>query len=224
MKIIFFGDSITESCFELFANPAGGINVIKDADSGYPLLVTNRLKKFLPDAKIEMINAGIGGNTSEDGLKRVEKDVIEKCPDITVVCFGLNDVANTKPENYGENMAQIFKIRRNANIQTVFMTPNMVNTYVHPLTLDILNETAEKCAACQNNGTMDLFIQKGLESALNNDAVICDVYSVWKKLKNYGVDTTELLCNYINHPIRQMHRLFADLLEPLLNEKIKRPF
>ena len=39
---------------------------------------------------------------------------------------------------------------------------------------------------------------------------VADCYSEWKKLYESGVDTTMLLANRINHPIRAMHQLFAD--------------
>lgn len=41
---------------------------------------------------------------------------------------------------------------------------------------------------------------------------VCDVYARWKSLYSYGADITELLANYINHPIREMNRLSAYLL------------
>ena len=40
MRIVFFGDSITEGCFELFDNHCGGIDVVRDVPSGYASLVT----------------------------------------------------------------------------------------------------------------------------------------------------------------------------------------
>lgn len=222
MKIAFLGDSITEGCFELFDNPASGIKVIKDVEASYPSLVIGRLKKLFPEIQIEMINAGIGGETSGDGLLRVETDVIKKDTDIAVVCFGLNDIGKIKIEDYKENLNQIFKKLRSHKIETVFMTPNMINTYIHHLTLDILTDTAKNCAEYQNGGKMDLFMETARVAAQANDVEICDAYFQWKKLQHYGVNTTELLCNYINHPIRPMHRLFAELLEPFLIAKIKK--
>ena len=38
---------------------------------------------------------------------------------------------------------------------------------------------------------------------------VCDCYALWKQLEAGGVDTTELLSNKINHPTREMNRLFA---------------
>ena len=41
---------------------------------------------------------------------------------------------------------------------------------------------------------------------------VADCYSEWKKLYESGVHTTMLLANRINHPTREMHGLFADML------------
>lgn len=221
MKIVFFGDSITEGCFELYDNHKGSIDIVRDAPSGYPNLVTQRLKNHFPDLEIEMINAGIGGNTSGDGLNRIQSDIIDINPDIAVVCFGLNDVGQRRIDDYKNNMTAIFARLKNAGIKTVFMTPNMINTYVHPMSLSILKKTSQNCAQCQNDGTMDIYMKTACECARENGAEVCDVYFIWKKMNEYGVDTTELLCNYINHPIRAMHKLFADVLEPCLIAKIQ---
>lgn len=41
--------------------------------------------------ELEVINAGVGGNTTGAGLARMEKDVLEKSPDIVLIMFGTND-------------------------------------------------------------------------------------------------------------------------------------
>ena len=98
------------------------------------------------------------------------------------------------------------------------MTPNMVNTYVHPLNLRILKCTAESCAERQNNGTVDTLMDIARQRAAEYGVPVCDTYAVWKKMSGYGIDTTALLCNHINHPTREMHRLFADMLEKAITE------
>ena len=47
---------------------------------------------------------------------------------------------------------------------------------------------------------------------------VADAYARWKALDAYGVDTTQLLCNWINHPSRKMHALFADVLLGCIRE------
>ena len=40
---------------------------------------------------------------------------------------------------------------------------------------------------------------------------VCDCYGYWKELSKTE-DVTQLLANRINHPTKEMHKLFADML------------
>jgi hypothetical protein len=44
---------------------------------------------------------------------------------------------------------------------------------------------------------------------------VCDCYSRWREMSRTR-DITELLANYINHPTREMHELFAQTLFDLI--------
>ena len=54
-----------------------------------------KLKKYLgekmPDKEIEIINAGIGGTTSEYGAARYERDILTFKPDYVIIEFAVND-------------------------------------------------------------------------------------------------------------------------------------
>ena len=47
--------------------------------------------------------------------------------------------------------------------------------------------------------------------ALKMGVKVCDCYGKWK-LMSETQDTTKLLANGINHPTKEMHKLFADML------------
>jgi len=77
IKIIFFGDSITQA----------GVR-----EDGYITLMQNNLMtKGLSD-KYELVGAGIGGNKIYDLYLRMEEDVLAQNPDVVVVFVGVNDV------------------------------------------------------------------------------------------------------------------------------------
>jgi hypothetical protein len=44
---------------------------------------------------------------------------------------------------------------------------------------------------------------------------VCDCYAKWKALSQTQ-DTTMLLANYINHPTKEMHELFAQSLYDMI--------
>ena len=91
------------------------------------------------------------------------------------------------------------------------MTPNMLNTYVDEETPKNLLDYAERMMECQNSGKMDLYIKSAMELAEKEGVTVCDCYSKWKELAKTR-DTTKLLINRINHPIPEMHELFAQSL------------
>lgn len=69
---------------------------------------------------------------------------------------------------------------------------------------------------------MDLFIKEACKLAVNMNIKVCDCYSEWKRLSKKK-DTTKLLANRINHPVKEMHKLFADnLFKIIFNEEINK--
>ena len=93
----------------------------------------------------------------------------------------------------------------------IFLTPNMLNTYVAKDTPPEYLEYAVVTAKMQNEGRMDLYMKRAVELAEEMGVTVCDCYSQWKKLSETQ-DTTQLLANRINHPVKEMHDLFADSL------------
>lgn len=212
VTVAFLGDSVTEGCFELVRKENGAIDIVRDAGAAYPSLLKQKLEAEIPGLNVNIVNAGRSGDSSADGLARVSKDVVSASPDLVVVCFGLNDACRRKPEEYAKNMDGIFTVLRKADIPVIFMTPNRMNAYVHKEEFPELMMTAEDCRDCQTGGDMDVLIRRGTETAQKHGIPVCDCYSVWNRMEESGTDTTALLCNHINHPSRQFHRLFAEML------------
>ena len=77
MKILFFGDSITEL----------GVN-----EKGYISLMNLRLSETKQSERFQLIGSGIGGNKVYDLFFRMENDVLTKQPDVVVIWIGVNDV------------------------------------------------------------------------------------------------------------------------------------
>ena len=201
ITIVAFGDSVTHG-----ALGAGVIN--------YETVYWNLLKKRL-NAKnsympVNVINAGIGGITAEDSIGRMERHVFAHNPDLVIVAFGLNDV-NRSLESYLNALRTIFTACTSRGIDTVFMTPNMLNTYVAEGTEKQYLEYAAVTAGYQNGGRMDEYMTAAVRLATECGVYVADVYKKWRELSK-TTDTTLLLDNFINHPKAEMHELFADEL------------
>lgn len=76
-NIIAFGDSIT-----------AGFEMTDGAP--YPAQLSRRIGR-------PVINAGVNGNTTADGLARLERDVLARDPRIVLLCLGGNDILRNQP-------------------------------------------------------------------------------------------------------------------------------
>jgi len=112
LKIVAFGDSII-------------------AGSALPPDEENWTDILSEKYGAEIINAGIGGNTSYQGLLRIHDDVLIHNPDIVIINFGINDSMPTHPYRQNErefrfNMYEILRLVREAGAAPVLMTPNPI--------------------------------------------------------------------------------------------------
>ena len=216
MKIAFFGDSVTEGCFEII-RINGELEVIRDYPNCFRTIVENKLRHDYPKKEFEFFNFGLSGRDTS-GAVEIVPEIISKDVDLVIMCFGLNDFANQNVELFKSNLSSIYERFIARNIKVVFMTHNMVNKYVNNEEPIELKEFASTCASLQNNGGVDLFVEAEKEIAAKYNVPVIDAYAKWKELESYGIDTSLLLCNYINHPTRKMHYLFANMICSFLEE------
>ena len=200
INIVIFGDSVSH----------GAVNGYIDYENVYWNTLKKKLNLFRDYVPVNMINASIGGTTASASLERMERQVFCHNPDLVIICFGLNDVNGTLGE-YLDALKQIFCRCQKADCDAIFLTPNMLNTYVADDTPTQHRAYAFKTAEMQNSGKMDEYIFSATSLAENMGIPVCDCYSKWKELAKTK-DTTLLLANRINHPISEMHKLFADEL------------
>jgi lysophospholipase L1-like esterase len=118
MKIVFFGDSITQAGVQ----PKGYITKL---DSIFK-------QSNLPDS-YELIGAGIGGNKVYDLYLRMDDDVLSKNPDVVVVYVGINDVwhkstygTGTDANKFEKFYRAIIKKLQEKNIKVIVCTPSVI--------------------------------------------------------------------------------------------------
>ena len=206
ITIVAFGDSVTQ-----------GVTYGK---IDYEGVYWNRLRKKINAVRdyvpVNVINAGIEGMSATSSIERMDKQVFAHNPDLVIVCFGLNDI-NNELEKYLQSLKVIFEKIQEKAIDLIFMTPNMMNTYVATDTDPKFLAYAHKTAQMQNEGRMDLYMERAKELASAMGVRVCDCYSQWKELSKLQ-DVTMLLANRINHPNIEMHELFAQSLFDILFE------
>ena len=217
--IAFFGDSVTEGCFELIPRKSGGHDNVFDRECVYHKKVSEILGVIFPTVPLNIINAGVAGTGAVYGLSRIERDVISKKPDLTVVCFGLNDCGKEDEglAEYVESLREIFRCLREAESEIIFMTPCMLAENVSETIRPDFIELAEKLSDRQRRGVLDRYMEAARTLCKEERVPICDVYAKWKRMAELGVNITELLSNKLNHPTREMHNLFEiSLVETMM--------
>lgn len=153
-KIVFAGDSITDSGRRDIARPYG---------DGYVAIVRSLLLARYPGRGLRFVNRGIAGNTSRDLLRRWERDVLAERPDWLSVMIGINDVwrAFDNPRQavsigeYESSLRQMLnRAREAAGPQLVLMTPYMIEPERRVRMREMMDEygsvvarLAEECGA-----------------------------------------------------------------------------
>jgi len=217
VNIAFFGDSVTQGCFDVYITSENTIQTYFDQENGYHTHLRKILSTLYPAAPVNIINAGISGDNATHALNRIERDVLRCNPDLCVVCFGLNDSNASTQEAYTASLGEIFDRLQAAGIEVIFMTPNMMCTKVScHLEKPLIREVAASCAEIENSGKLERYLNAAKEVAKAKNVPVCDCYAKWKALAAAGVDTTELLANHINHPTEQLNWLFAVSLAEMM--------
>ncbi len=128
-KIIVFGDSVTAGTsakldlfHDCFKYKTKEVNLVRESQTWHSIL--ERILKDWVENEVEIINAGVAGNTSAKGLSRLEKDVISHSPDYVLVMFGTEDVlTGAETKMFPEILKKIVDGIAAQNIRPVLMTP-----------------------------------------------------------------------------------------------------
>ncbi len=214
VTLAFLGDSVTHGCFEIYRSGENAIDTEYRPSRAYHHQLKQMIEDVFPACPINIIDAGISGDSAPGGLKRLQRDVISFQPDLAVVCFGLNDACGGKEKlgTYLDAMRAIFVSLRDADVETICLSPNMMGTRLLAEEDPFLRSVISPIVARQNDGTMDLYMDALKKLCETENVPLCDCYTQWKKLSALGADTTRLLSNHVNHPNESMHGLFARAL------------
>lgn len=122
MKIVFFGDSITDCGRDRNDEASLG--------NGYVKILADKLRPIYPDMDIQLINKGVSGNEVSDLLARVDSDVLAYKPDACVMMIGINNaihqVRDGKMLDFDKlrsDLAELIKKLKDAGIVVIFLEP-----------------------------------------------------------------------------------------------------
>lgn len=122
MRIVFFGDSITD-CERDRTD-------LKSLGTGYVKILADKLRPIYPDMEIELINKGISGNEVCDLLARVQTDVIDLQPDAVVMMIGINNTIHKfkygkelNLKQFERDLKELLTRLKEAGIVVIFLEP-----------------------------------------------------------------------------------------------------
>jgi acyl-CoA thioesterase I len=124
--------------------PAGYFRTPKvDTFNAYPHLLHKELKNRFPHAVINVIVTSIGGESSDKGAKRFEKDVLSHNPDIITIDYGLND-RRIGLEKAKKSWTAMLEAAKAKGIKVILLTPTGDMSAKLDKQNDPLNQHAEQ--------------------------------------------------------------------------------
>ncbi len=142
--VVAFGDSVTAG----YLSP-----------EGWPEILGRRLGARW--AGVRVINAGRPGDTSADGLARLQTDVLDRRADLVLVSFGLNDMKKgVAPQIFRRNIERLVdRVRDGGATVALLTTTRMVmgTTVLMGLSPDPYNREIRDIAAARKILLIDLF-------------------------------------------------------------------
>ena len=187
VTVVCWGDSVTSG-----GSPSSH-------DKCYVELFRAHLKQAYPNAKITLINAGIGGSNTDSRRGGYDTEVLAHNPDLITVEY-VND-AGMSAEQIKANWSEFITRARakNPKVEFILLTPH----YIVP----------------QWMGSYKDSIPAMRRSAWVNKVALGDTTNVWAHLRDIGMPYMTLEANGINHPNDLGHEFFTTTLMRLLSPK-----
>jgi len=180
VSIVAFGDSIT-----------AGYAVRR----GFPSFWKEMLSKKYPDAEVELINAGVSGDTSMDGLARLDYAVLSFEPDLVTINFGINDcVLGFLLEEFEANFVEMVRrIRAGPNSEILLLSSQPLETPPYDLLVRDYYWAIERVAKQMDVGFVD-------------------IYRAWMEHVRTGIPLSSLIIPGLDHPSEAGYRIIAEEL------------
>lgn len=172
--------------------PAGYFRTpVVDTFNAYPHLLHQGLKERFPYAVLNVIVTAIGGENSESGAKRFERDVLALRPDVVTIDYGLNDrgIGLSRAEDAWKAMISQAKA---AGVRVILLTPTPDMAAQLDAPADPLNQHAEQIRRL----------------ARDNGVALVDSLARFQDRVHAG-EPLESFMSQGNHPNRKGHEIVA---------------
>ncbi|HEY3328706.1 MAG TPA: GDSL-type esterase/lipase family protein [Capsulimonadaceae bacterium] len=123
----------------------------------YPKVLQRVFDHLHPEAKLTVINSGVGGDTASDDPKKLETRVLKYDPTVVSIMYGMNECINSwqpgreqKPilDHYRDCLTYMVRTLRAKNITVLLMSPTLTDPTCHSyFTLEKTVPMLHECAA-----------------------------------------------------------------------------
>lgn len=202
-RIVTLGDSITKGV-------RGGVKPDETFSA--------RLQVMLREKGIsaEVINVGIGGERTDQALRRLDKDVIAKKPNLVTIMYGTNDsyvdkgkdVSRITAAEYKTNLGKLVDQLQAAKIKVILMTEPRWGIKAP------LNGVKE-----HPNVRLEKYVEVCREVAREKKVPLVDNFRIWSERESAGVDIGALTTDQC-HPNPQGHQLIAEAMLPIVQREL----
>jgi acyl-CoA thioesterase-1 len=162
---------------------------------GFPSFWKQMLVEKYPDAKTEMINSGISGDTSSDGLARLDWSALAYEPDLVTINFGINDcVLGLGLEEFEMNFVEMVRrIRAGPNSEILLLSSQPLETPPYDRLVQDYYQAVQRVAK-------------------EMDVGFVDVYGAWMRHVHAGTPLGSLILPGLDHPNEAGYRIIAEEL------------
>lgn len=178
-------------------------------------------------AEILVLNRGVPGNNSGNGLARFQRDVLAAKPDHVIICFGINDACNSQNlvpfDRFQRNIQTMINRAQTAGIHGIVLVPPnpIIHDYwirrhpTHPFKDDIATYLAKYDAAIRVLARM-------------NHLDVADLRRLVEEHGGASVADQSLIRNEVNsksqdgvHLTAKGYQLMAELFDPIFKDRVK---
>jgi lysophospholipase L1-like esterase len=183
ITIVALGDSIT-----------AGFAVRR----GFPSFWGEMLQQKYPEARLELINSGVSGDTTLDGLARLDWAVLSYEPDLVTINFGINDsVLGLGLDEFEMNLVEIVRrIRAGPDSEILLLSSQPLETPPYDKIVRDYYQTIERVAK-------------------EMDVGFVNVYEAWMERVRAETPLGSMIIPGLDHPNEAGYRIIAEELMKL---------
>lgn len=207
---VAFGDSVTQGCMEY---------ATIEHEEVYHHQFRRLVEARYPRTILNVINAGVSGDTVRQSEERWERDLFMYEPDLVTIGFGVNDAHDGEQglQPYVDGLQRLTEqLRSRTEADLLILTPNQMIQYDHAGVHESDRPAISKFVQTYEAGYLQRYTEALRNWAERESLPVVDVYAMFEEIEQQGEDIHQRLANGINHPDRLFQKQIAKAIEDVV--------